>query len=73
MNTEKRKTPILKLVGEDGNAFSILGRWTRAARKAGWNKEDIDAVMKEAQSADYNHLLSTIMDNSTEEDSEYED
>lgn len=72
MNTEKRKTPILKLVGEDGNAFSILGRWSRAARKAGWSKEDIDAVMNDAQSDDYNHLLRVIMDNSTEEDSEYE-
>lgn len=30
--------PRLKLSGEDGNAFSILGRAKQAAEKAGWEK-----------------------------------
>ena len=54
--------PSLKLVGEDGNACFIMGRASRAARSAGWSKEQIDAVMKEAMSGDYNNVLCTIMD-----------
>jgi hypothetical protein len=54
--------PNLKLVGEDGNAFSILGRARKALRKAGATKEQIDQVSEEATSGDYNHLLRTMMD-----------
>ena len=39
----------------------ILGNAQRAAKKAGWSREKIDEVMKEAQSGDYDHLLQTMM------------
>jgi hypothetical protein len=51
----------VKLVGEDGNAFNILGRVARAMRKAGVNKAERDLFMQEATSGDYNHLLATVM------------
>jgi hypothetical protein len=51
----------VKLVGEDGNAFAILGRVQKAMRRAGVEKSDIDAYLKEATSGDYNHLLVTTM------------
>lgn len=53
--------PQLKLVGQDGNAFMILGLARRAAVKAGWPQEKIDKVMNEAKAGDYDHLLQTIM------------
>ena len=49
-----------KLVGEDGNAFAILGRFQNAARKAKWPQEEISKVVKEAMAGDYDHLLVTI-------------
>lgn len=49
-----------KLVNEDGNAFSIMGRFKKAAQKAGWNSEDIKIVLDDAMSSDYNHLLHVI-------------
>lgn len=52
----------VKLIGEDGNAFAILGRCTKAARRAGVSKEDLNAFLKEAMSGDYNHLLMTCME-----------
>jgi hypothetical protein len=57
------KFPHIKvqLVGQDGNAYSILGRVSRAMRRAGVKKPDIDAFMKEATSGDYDHLLATCM------------
>lgn len=51
--------PTLSLIGEDGNAFAILGKARRVAIK---NNMDWDAISKEAMSGDYNHLLQTIME-----------
>lgn len=51
----------LPLVGLDGNAFSILGRFRRAARKAGWTAPQIDALLEEAMSGDYDNLLQTVV------------
>lgn len=48
------------LVGIDGNAFSILSYFSRAAKKAGWSREDITNVRKVAMSGDYDHLVRTV-------------
>ncbi len=58
----ERKLPKVncKLVGQDGNAFFIMGRFDQAARKAGWTKEEIDKVLKDAMSGNYDHLLCVI-------------
>jgi len=53
--------PVLKLVGEDGNAFNILGKAQREARAAGCDEETINQFMSEATSGDYDHLLQTCM------------
>ncbi|EAK8218605.1 hypothetical protein E7M22_00055 [Campylobacter jejuni] len=50
----------VKLVGEDGNAFSILARVNNALKKAGVSKEEISQFQKEAMSNDYNHLLNVV-------------
>lgn len=62
MTTPKYPNVHVELVGKDGNAFMILGLCQRAAKKAGLEKSEIDAFMQEAQSGDYNHLLSTCME-----------
>jgi hypothetical protein len=54
------KKVVMRLVGEDGNAFAIMGRFIKAARRTGWSQEEIDVVLNEAKSSDYNHLLATI-------------
>jgi ERCC4-related helicase len=53
--------PIVTLVGQDGNAFNILGLCQRAAKQAGWTQEHINDVMKEMKAGDYDHLLATAM------------
>jgi hypothetical protein len=52
---------IVKLVGEDGNPFAILGRCQQAARQAGLPKPEIDSFIAEATSDDYDHLLQTCL------------
>lgn len=51
----------VQLSGEDGNAFAIMGRCTKAARRAGVEKPDLDQFREECMSGDYDHLLQTCM------------
>jgi hypothetical protein len=50
----------LQLVGIDGNAFSLMGAFQGKARREGWSKEEIAAVLAECQKGDYDHLLVTL-------------
>ena len=54
--------PTVKLVGEDGNAFSIMGRVKKALMRAGADKEYADKYLKEATVADYSYLLTVSME-----------
>ena len=47
------------LIGEDGNAFAIMGRVQRALKQNGVPKEEIEQYLKESQSGDYDNLLVT--------------
>jgi 3-oxoacyl-[acyl-carrier-protein] synthase III len=57
----KVKYPQVKvqLTGEDGNAFSIMGKVQNALRRAGVSKDEIDLYIQESTSGDYDHLLAT--------------
>jgi hypothetical protein len=68
MQNTKTKKVKMELVGLDGNAFAIMGTWRSNALRQGWSQEEVRAVLKEAQSGDYDHLLATIAMNTTEPD-----
>lgn len=51
----------IPMVGEDGNAFAILGRVNREMRRAGLTTEERAEFTAEATSGDYDHLLATVM------------
>lgn len=53
--------PTVKLIGQDGNAFSVMGNVKRALKRAGADREYIDQYLEEAMSGDYNHLLTVSM------------
>jgi hypothetical protein len=59
--TPKYPNVHVQLVGQDSNAFMVLGLCQRAAQKAGLPKEEIEAFMTEAKAGDYDHLLQTCM------------
>ena len=50
----------VKLVGEDGNAFFILGRGSGEMKRVRISEAEQKAFMDEAQSSDYNNLLRTV-------------
>lgn len=51
----------VKLSGEDGNAFSLIGKVKRELRRAGASNEECNKFMEEAMSGDYNNVLQTCM------------
>ncbi len=52
----------VELIGQNGNAFSILGICLRAMERAGLSKQERDEFYKEATSGNYDHLLMTCME-----------
>ena len=53
----KYEKPTVKLVGEDGNAYAIIGRCMKALKKAGYSPEYINKYVDESTSGDYDNLL----------------
>lgn len=49
--------PTVKLVGEDGNAFAIIGKVSTALKSVGASRAILTKYTKEATSGDYDNLL----------------
>jgi hypothetical protein len=67
------KRPLCRLVGEDGNAFAIIGRVCHALKKAGL-ADKCDEYIDLATQSDYDNLLRVTMEYVREpyfEDEEY--
>jgi len=57
----KHPNIFVRLSGQNGNAFMIVGVCIEAAQKAGLPKGEIDQFVKEATNASYDDLLQTVM------------
>jgi len=66
-NMDNKKVK-LRLMGLNGNAYSLMGAFSEAAREQGWSKEEIQKVIDKCMSGDYDNLLCTLMDNTEEPD-----
>ena len=62
MSNPKYPERTVRLAGENGNAFYILGNCLSAMRRANISKEEQDEFYRKATSSDYNHLLITCME-----------
>lgn len=51
----------VKLTGENGNAFLILGKTIRTMKQAKLSQEEINIYRAEATSKGYDRLLATTM------------
>lgn len=65
MKQHVSKLVELDLVGLDGNAFVLMGAFQRAAKRQGTPKDEIKAVLDDCMSGDYDHLLQTLVANTT--------
>lgn len=55
------------LIGVDGNAFALMGHWSRQARRQHWTSEDIEKVLDVCYEGDYNELICTLRTHMTME------
>ncbi len=51
----------VKLIGENGNAFNIIGKVRKEMKRNGVSNDEIDLFINEAMSGDYDNLLRTCM------------
>lgn len=74
VNSPDFKKVKVRLVGEDGNAFSIMGRVKRELVRSG-QKEAAEEYLERATEGDYNHLLQVTLEyveqSDRDEDCEY--
>lgn len=61
MDTPKYPEIVVTLLGEDGNAFAIMGAVKKALRRNGVSDEEIAQYSTESMSGDYNNLIQTAM------------
>jgi hypothetical protein len=57
--TPKYPDVTVELTGSDGNAFAIMGKVSKALRRAGIPQDELAAFTAECTSGDYDHLLQT--------------
>lgn len=57
----EKQRPTVKLAGQDGNAFAVLGKVAKALKDTGYSAAEIEDFRTDATSGDYDHLLQTAM------------
>lgn len=61
MSTVVNKKVKLDLTCLDGNSFALIAAFARQARREGWKSAEIDAVVDDCYSGDYDHCLQTLI------------
>ena len=54
--------PTVELIGQDGNALSVMGLVKKALKHSGADKEYVDKYLNAATSGDYDNLLVVSME-----------
>lgn len=62
MEEVRVKKPMVKLSGEDGNAFAIIGRVKQALKAAGQRDEASEFADKALKANGYDGLLQLVME-----------
>lgn len=51
---------VIDLTGPDGNAFALMGAAKRFAKQLCYDKPEIDKILNDMQSGDYENLLNVF-------------
>lgn len=57
MQTKKVSLDLTKC---DGNAFALMGAFNVEAIRAGWTREEINSILNECMSGDYDNLVRVL-------------
>lgn len=67
LSSNGREKVELDLVGLNGNAYSLMGAFQKAARRQGFSTVFIKSVLDECMTSDYNHLIQTLLEHTESE------
>ena len=57
IKSKNKSEIIIDLTGPDGNAFMLLGKASRLAKQLGWDKGEIDSLIKRMMAGNYDELI----------------
>jgi len=55
-----RRKPEIDLTGPQGNAYFLLGTARNLGEKLGWDKVQIESIITQMKSSDYENLIKTF-------------
>jgi len=62
MDKNVSQKPKVKLIGTDGNVFSLIGKVSAALKKVGQKEKAVEFAEKAFGAEDYDHVLQIIME-----------
>lgn len=62
MIVKKQKTKGIEidLTGPQGNAFFLLGTASKLGRQLGWDRDEIEILLRQMRNSDYENLVNTF-------------
>lgn len=51
---------VIDLTGPDGNAFALLAYASKFGKQLGWDRDEIEIILREMRSSDYENLINTF-------------
>ena len=62
MIVEKKKSKGIEidLTGPQGNAFFLLGTASKLGRQLGWDRDEIEILLRQMKQGDYENLVNTF-------------
>jgi len=62
MIVKKQKTNGIEidLTGPQGNAFFLLGTASKLGRQLGWDRDEIEILLRQMRRSDYENLVNTF-------------
>ena len=57
LKKEQTKGIEIDLTGPQGNAFFLLGTASNLGRQLGWDRDEIEILLREMKNGDYENLL----------------
>jgi len=58
----------LDLLTVNGNAYALMGAFRKRAQREKWTREEINKVLDECLSGNYDHLVSTLWEHCDDSD-----
>ena len=51
---------VIDLTGPDGNAFALLAYASKFGKQLGWDRDEIEIILREMRNSDYENLINTF-------------